>query len=50
MSNPLYNARILKTGEQVQVYKHAKGFWIDWSNMSTEYQKNEIEILSEQKI
>ena len=49
MGAPLYNARILATGETVQVYKHAKGFYVDYSNLETEYQKNEVQVLSEQK-
>lgn len=49
MSNPLYNARVLATGEEVWVYRHQKGFFVDWSDMETEYKKHELKIISELK-
>lgn len=42
MSNPLLNATVLKTGKSVKVYRHARGFWVDWDNMETEYRNDEI--------
>lgn len=46
MSNPLYKARIKKTGKEIEVYKTNKGTYCDYENCSDEYLKHEIIIES----
>ena len=49
MKNPLFTATVKLTKEKIEVYRHYKGGWVDYSDCKTIYEPNELYDLKEIK-